>query len=142
MANIVQKADGSTGMETYATGGEGEVNFVTIEYVAASVDKVSFVAPRPYRVVSIIGRVEVAGTDGGAVTAAIKKTASGTAIASGTALHSSTFNLKGTAATNQTLTLSTTSTDLDIAAGTAIGIDFTGTLTSATGVVTVGLRWV
>lgn len=112
---------------------------VNIEYNASSVDKVSFVANRAYRVKGIRGRVEVAGTDGSAVTAAIKKVASGTAIASGTALHSSTFNLKGTAATNQTLTLSTTDTDLDIPAGTAIGIDFTGTLTSATGVVTVSL---
>ena len=113
--------------------------FVNIEYNASSVDKTSFVANRAYRVKGIRGRVEAAGTDGSAVTATIKKCASGTAIASGTALHSSTFNLKGTAATNQTLTLSTTDTDLDIAAGTAIGIDFTGTLTSATGVVTVFL---
>lgn len=118
-----------------------DAGFITvdIEYNASSVDKVSFVANRAYRVKGIRGRVEVAGTDGSAVTAVIKKTASGTAIASGTALHSSTFNLKGTAATNQTLTLSTTDTDLTIAAGTAIGIDFTGTLTSATGVVTVSL---
>jgi hypothetical protein len=35
--------------------------------------------------------------------------------------------------------LSTTASELVIAAGTAIGIDFTGTLTSATGVVTVAL---
>ena len=112
---------------------------VNIVYNASSVDKTDFVANRAYRVKSITGRVEVAGTDGSAVTAVIKKAASGTAIASGTALHSSTFNLKGTAATNQALTLSTTDTDLDIPAGTAIGIDFTGTLTSATGVITVSL---
>lgn len=112
---------------------------IQFEYLATSVDKVVFTAPRGYRVKSIVGRVEVAGNDAGAVTAVIKKAASGTAIASGTALHSGTFNLKGTAATNQTLTLSATSSDLDIPAGTSIGVDFTGVLTLATGVFTVAL---
>lgn len=133
---LKQNSDLSMGLQG-TDGDDGGFIPVNIEYTASSVDKVSFVASRRYIVKAIIGRVEAAGTDGGAVTAVIKKTASGTAIASGTALHSGTFNLKGTAATNQTLTLSTTASDLDIAAGTAIGIDFTGTLTSATGVVTV-----
>lgn len=138
MINIVQQDDGSAslvGNDTLIVGTET----TSFEYIATSVDKVSFVAPRGYRVKSIVGRVEVAGTDAGAVTAVIKKVASGTAIASGTALHSGTFNLKGTAATNQTLTLSTTSSDLDIPAGTAIGVDFTGVLTLATGVFTIAL---
>lgn len=107
-------------------------------YNPSSVDTPFFVAAgRAFRVVGIIGRVEVAGTDGGTVTAVVKKAASATAITSGTALHSSTYNLKGSAATNQTLTLSATSSDLDIASGTCIGVDFTGTLTSATGTITV-----
>lgn len=138
MPNIIQGSDGSFDIEGQDHTQAGFVN-VNIEYDASSVDKVSFVANRAYIVKGIRGRVEAAGTDVSAVTAAIKKAASGTAIASGTALHSSTMNLKGTAATNQTLTLSTTASDLLIAAGTAIGIDFTGTLTSATGVVTVSL---
>ena len=136
--NILQNSDGSMGLQGTQLDPGGWLP-VSIEWLAASVDQVVFVATRPYRVMAITARVEVAGTDAGAVTAAIKKAASGTAIASGTALHSGTINLKGTAATNQTLTLSTTSTDLDIAAGTAIGIDFTGTLTAATGAVTVTL---
>lgn len=130
------------------TGGSGEITMagsdgidgfvaVNIEYLAASVDKVAFVAQRAFIVKGIMGRPTVAGTDASAVTAVIKKAASGTAITSGTALHSSTYNLKGTADTVQTLTLSTTAGDLRIDAGTAIGIDFTGTLTSATGVVTL-----
>ena len=121
------------------TGGGAGINSATGEWVAASVDKSFFIATRKYRVLGIIARVTAAGTDGGAVTAAVKKAASGTAIASGTALHSGTIDLKGTADTNQTLTLSTTDTDLDIASGDAIGLDFTGTLTAATGVVTVRL---
>lgn len=138
MPNLKQNQDGTLGIQGSDLG-DGEFVKIDIEYLASSVDKTSFVATRRYVVKAIIGRVEVAGTDASAVTAVIKKAASGTAIASGTALHSGTFNLKGTAATNQTLTLSTTASDLEIPAGTAIGIDFTGTLTSATGVVTVML---
>lgn len=111
----------------------------TVEWTAASVDKVFFIAPRACRVVSITPRPTVAGTDGGAVTATIRKCASGTAIGSGTALHASGFDLKGTANTNQAVTLSPTAADLEIPAGTALAIDFTGTLTSATGCATIGL---
>ena len=100
-------------------------------------DETFFTAVRAYRVLGITSRVEVAGTDAGAVSGAIKKAASGTDIASGTALHSGTINLKGTVDTNQVLTLSATSSDLDIAAGTSIGIDVTGTMTAARGTVTV-----
>lgn len=110
---------------------------ISSEWVAASVDKIFFVASRAYRVLAIRARPEAAGTDAGAVTATVKKAASATAIASGTVLHSGSIDLKGTAATNQLLTLSTTKADLEIAAGDAIGMDFTGTLTAATGVVTV-----
>lgn len=138
MPNIVQNADSSLGIRGTDLD-EGGFVFVNIEYNASSVDKVAFVAPRSMIVKNIIGRPTVAGTDAGAVTAVIKKAASATAITSGTALHSSTFNLKGTADTNQTLALSTTPSDLIIPAGTCVGIDFTGVLTSATGVVTVCL---
>lgn len=132
-----QNSDGSYGLPSTTLQDEGGFLTINIPYVAGSVDNVHHVALRPYRVKAISGRVEVAGTDGGAVTSAIKKAASGTAITAGTALHSGTFNLKGTAATNQSLTLSTTDTDLSIAVGDSIGMDFTGTLTDASGVLTV-----
>lgn len=136
--NLKQNGDGSMGLQGTDLD-EGGFVAVNIEYNASEVDKVAFVATRKYVVKGIIGRPTVAGTDVAAVTAVIAKAASGTAITSGTALHSGTFNLKGTANTNQTLTLSTTAANLVIPAGTCIGIDFTGTLTSATGVVTVML---
>lgn len=138
MPNIVQNGDGSTGFRG-TDGDEGGFVPVNIEYNASSIDKVSFVATRAYIVKAITWRPTIAGTDGGAVTGVIKKAASATAITAGTALHSGTANLKGTADTIQALTLSTTQSDLLIPAGTAIGVDFTGTLTSATGVVTVML---
>lgn len=121
------------------TAGVTEASWVPVSHrwTATSADETFFVANRAYRVLAATARVEVAGTDGGAVTAVVKKAASGTAITSGTALHTGNINLKGTAATNQSLSLSATSSDLDIASGTCIGIDYTGTLTSAVGCVTV-----
>ncbi len=100
-------------------------------------DQPFFVANRAYRVVAITVRPLVVGSDMSAVTATINKAASGTAIASGTVLHTGTIDLKGTVHTNQSLTLSSTSSDLNIATGTAIGVDVTGTTTAARGVVTV-----
>jgi len=138
--NLKQFPDGSLGMEGKDFG-EAATAYVDCRYDPNTLDQTNFVAPRQMRVVSIVGRVEVAGTDAGAVTAAVKKVASGTDIAAGTVLHSGTMNLKGTVDTNQTLTLSTTSADLDIPSGTAIGVDITGVMTAARGVITVGLRY-
>ena len=126
---------------SFSGGGAGGTEIVTGGYfygaVALAVDTPFFVADRSYTVVSITLRVEVAGTDASAVTCQIRKAASGTAVASGTVLHSGTGNLKGTAATNQVLTLSTTPSDLYVASGNALGFDLTGVSTAAIGCVTV-----
>lgn len=137
MSNLTQHIDGGAGFQ----GIESVEGFipVSIEWLASSVSKTSFVAGRTYIVRDITARVEVAGTDASAVTATIVKVPSGTAVASGTALHSGTINLKGTAATKQALTLSTTAANLKLSAGDAIGIKFAGTLTAATGCVSVTL---
>lgn len=139
MAQIRIKQDGTSMGLVGSDGGNGSFITASFEYVAASIDATFFVAPRAMRVEVINGRVTVAGTDGGAVTAQVRKVPSGTAITSGTVLHSGTYNLKGTANTNQALTISTTASDLLLAAGDALALDFTGTLTSATGVFTVGM---
>lgn len=136
--NLKNNPDGSGGLQGVDKDDGGFLAAKT-EYTAASVDKSLFVANRAYVVKAIRGVVDVAGTDAGAVTATLRKVPSGTAITSGTALHSGTFNLKGTAATNQTLTLSTTVTDLKLAAGDRLAVDFTGVLTAATGCITVTL---
>jgi hypothetical protein len=133
---VKQYVDGSMGLvgSQSDTAGDGFI-VVSSEWTATSVDKEFFVAARPMKVVSIIARVTAAGTNGSAVTAVVKKAASGTAITSGTALHTGTVNLKGTANTNQALTLAAAADVVD--AGSSLGVDFTGTLTTATGVVTV-----
>lgn len=127
----------NAGTITSPSTNEGDIIAVSFAYDPNVADSTFFVAQRAYRVLGIVGRVEVAGTDGGAVTAEIRKAASATDIAGGTLLHTGTFNLKGTVDTNQTLTLSATSSALDIASGTAIGFDLTGTPTDARGVITV-----
>ena len=138
MPNLKQNEDGSMGIQGAQLDKGGFIP-VDFRWDASTVNYMAFIADRPYRVLGLRSRVTAAGTDVGAVTATINKTPSGTAIASGTALHSGTINLKGTANTNQALTLSATSSDLNIAAGDAIGLAFTGVLTTATGAATVFL---
>lgn len=94
------------------------------------------VVPFAARVVGIIGRVVTQGS-GGAATCVVKKAPSGTAITGGTALHSGTYDFVGTATNTQTLSLTATTADLELAAGDTIGIDVTGTTTSATGCISV-----
>jgi len=112
---------------------------VAINYNVPAADASFFIADRAYVVKGIRGVPDVAGTDGSAVTAQIRKVPSGTALTSGTLLHSGTYNLKGTAATNQILTLSTTLSDRLLAAGDRLAFDLTGTATSAIGCVSVSL---
>lgn len=80
---------------------------------------------------AIIGAVEIA--TGGTSTVSVNKAPSGTACSGGTTLHSGSFNANGTAATNQTLTV-TTST---LAAGDRLCLQTTGT-TGWTGGVGIG----
>lgn len=112
---------------------------VNSDYLAASVDKRFFTANRACIVRAHRLTVTVAGTDGGAVTAIIRKVPSGTAITGGTTIHSGTnsYNLKGTADTVQVGDLNATASNYTLAAGDSLAVDFTGTLTSATGSLTV-----
>lgn len=138
MPQIKQGADGALGIEGSA-GGDGGFVPVTLNYLAATTDCTIFTADRPYTVKAIRGRVDVAGT-GGACTAVIRKVPSGTALTSGTALHTGSYNLVGTANAQQTLTLSTTASDLLLAAGDSLAYDLTGTATSAVGNISVLLN--
>lgn len=139
MANLKQLSDGSMGIEGKDTDAGAFVN-AQVEWIATSIDKTFFVAPRALVVQGIKARVTVQGSDGSAVTAVIRKVPSGTAIASGTALHAGSLDLKGTNNTNLTdPTLSTTAGVLELAAGDALAIDFTGTMTAAVGVATVAM---
>lgn len=133
---IKQNTDGSAGLQG-AGGGDGEFILVDVQWQPTTLSGPSVVMSRDYVLKSLIAAVEVAGTDASAVTAVVWMAPSGTALASGTALHSGTINLKGTAATNQVLTL--TAPSQRIPAGYRVGIVFTGVLTAATGCVTAAM---
>lgn len=108
--------------------------------VNLALSTVFFTADRSLRVATIRVRVDIAGTDVGGVTAVIRKVPSGTAVASGTALHTGSINLKGTANTNQSLTLSSTPTDLELVDGDSLAFHLTGVPAVAQGAVTVVLQ--
>lgn len=105
---------------------------IGFNYTSALVTQKFYVAPSPRRVVAIQGVTRVAGS-GGACTVSIYKSPSGTAVGSGTLLHSGTFDLVGTADTNQVLTLVPNVDSLTLAAGDSLGFVLTGTATSAVG---------
>lgn len=118
----------------------GSTSLVASHVYNAPADLAFFVADRAYKVKSIKVRPRVVGSDAGAVTAEVRKAASGTAPSAGTILHTGTANLKATVDTDQTLTLTATAADLLLAAGDALCLDPTGTTTAATGVVSVALE--
>lgn len=107
---------------------------------ASLADTPIFVCPEgaEYEVTEINERHEVLGTDGGAVTMDVTKASSGTAVSAGTSLLQSEFDLKATAATNVRKTtansgLVTAQGTRTLTAGQALGLNFTGTLTSVAG---------
>lgn len=110
--------------------------YIQLNYVAALVTQSIWVAPYACIVTDIRGRTRVAGS-GGAATLKFFKVPDVVAVASGTLLHAGTFDLVGTADTNQVLTLVNNLDSLTLKAGDAIGYALTGTATSAVG--TVGI---
>lgn len=115
---------------------------VTFNYdiLANKTDNVIYIANCPMEVEEIKCMPVVAGSDGSAVTAEVKKASGTTATGSGTSLATATFDLKGTAYTVQTATLSSTKSVRELASGDRLGIDFTGTLTAAEGFIQVRLK--
>ena len=102
-----------------------------------------FVAPQACKVTAISQVHSTAGSDGSAVTAVVTKDTGTAAPGAGTSLHQSgSFNLKATANTVQTATLSTTAATLALAAGDRLAFKLTGTPTAVAGAtVTVQLAW-
>lgn len=136
--NIKQLPDSSAGLEGTDLN-NGEFVYVNIPYNTASpLTLSSFVASRKMVVQAIYGLPDTASSN--AVTGTVYKASSGTALGSGTALHSGTYNLQGTAATNQSLTLSTTTGVTTLNQGQRLGVVISGALGAAgSGIITVGL---
>lgn len=96
-----------------------------------------FTATRNLQVTAVIARIDAANAL--AATAAPFKAASGTAFSAGTALTTTSVDLTGAPNTNQTLTLSLTVTDIQLAPGDSIGLVETGTLGTSAGCITIHL---
>jgi hypothetical protein len=97
---------------------------------AADYDGLGGIAYEAMELVSAVARQGTAGSDAGAVTLMVKKVPSGTAKASGTDMLAAGLDLKATADTNQSGTLSATLANRRLAAGDAFGLVPTGTLTA------------
>ncbi len=100
------------------------------------------VATRPFHVFTstaygrIVGIKEIhgtAGNDSGAVTAHITRERGAQAAGSGVSLMSGTFNLKGTADTEQVATLTSNIQDLKFQPGDKLSVKITGTATAVAG---------
>lgn len=109
---------------------------------SAVVDQVFYIAAEPLEVVEIHEIHTTKGTDASAVTATIRRCQGTEAVTAGDDLLGSTkINLKGDNDTLQSPALTSTSADLQLAAGDRLALDVTGTATAVAGaVVTVLLR--
>ena len=100
-----------------------------------------FIAPFPLEVLQIQENHTVAGSDAGAVTLTVEKLTGTTALDAGTVLLATAFNLKATANTVQTGTLTTTRTALQMKKGDRLALKDVGTLTDVAGLsITLWLR--
>lgn len=134
--SIVQRPTGELGIRDGSSGRpEGWIPVPALIYPQIDADTPVFIARRPYRVKGIVGRPSA--VNGAALTATVRKAASGTAISAGTALHSGSVDLNTGASVHQEMTLSTTPGVLNIATGDAIGIDYSDVNTAAFGSITI-----
>lgn len=112
---------------------------VEVSSVGATDDSAFYVATRPMEVVAIRQVHSVAGSDGSAVNVQVVKDTGTDAPGAGTNLLTNNsnagFNLKATANTVQTGTLTSTAATKKLAAGDRLSVDFAGTLTDVAGVV-------
>lgn len=134
MPNLVQKENGSVGIEGNPAYSAGFVN-ASFAYDSNLDNKDIFVANRDFVVSGITLRTKVAGTDTGTVSVTVVKCSTGLADSSGTSLHSTTLNLKGTINTPQHATITASAAKLP--KGSALTLSATGTTTAATGVISV-----
>lgn len=155
VGSIYLRSNGAAGTAVYIKGsGSGNTGWnpeatslaLSYNFTASSGDGWLFVADRPYQVISLKEVHQTAGTDGGAVTLGVRKVTnvSDPGAAAGANVKeflTADFDLKSTANTTVTGTLTATTADLQLATGDKIGLNFTGTKTSlAGGALTVELR--
>jgi hypothetical protein len=106
-------------------------------YGASSIADVQFwAAPVKCQVVAVREVHAVAGDDAGAVTGTVRRCQGTEAATAGDDLLGTTkINLKGTALTEQTPALTSTTANLTLDAGDRLSLDVTGTTTTLAGVI-------
>jgi len=106
-------------------------------YISGSVADVQFyTAPVDCEVIGIREVHAVAGDDGSAVTGTIRRCQGTEAATAGDDLLGTTkINFKGTALTEQTPALTSTTANLQLNAGDRLSLDVTGTTTTLAGVI-------
>ena len=115
---------------------------VTADIDANTVDTWVFVADADYEVTRIVYVPRVAGSNGSAVTLDVMKASGTTAPVDGTTVMSAvdSINLKGTADTRITGTLTSTEATRRLAANDRLGINVAGTLTAVVGLLQINLK--
>lgn len=141
MPNIIQSDRGFAYFDSSVQGGAFGSLVTSGDYLVPVGNQTIIVAPRPMRLMLLLGRVDVVGTDAGAVTFSFFKAGTGVAPGSGVLVHSGTFNLKGTLNTNQVVPLLTTDAALDFNLGDSLVAVLTGVGTAAKGSVTASFAW-
>ena len=111
---------------------------LTFPYTASSVDQQIFTAKEAWNITAVRLVPRVVGGDASPVNVTVTVCDDAEAPASGVAALSAVLDLKGTADTIQSGTLN--ATNVAVASGDSVAVNFTGTLTSAVGVVTVYLK--
>lgn len=113
-----------------------ELTVVTCRSLLAAdqIDQSCFTANRPYLVYRVNEIHTTAEATAGTLTLQGRRQQGTEAVASGDALFASTLNMKGTAQTLQTATLSATEADLILMTGDRLGLDFSASATELAGV--------
>lgn len=137
--NLILPLIGSDGDSATLAGTAVQSNFTTKTFAinanATLATQAFWIADREYFITGLSEVHAVAGNDSGAVTGYITKERGTQAPGTGVSVMTSTFNLKGTANTPQTGTVSTNNEYLRVAAGDRLSFVFTGVLTTLVGVV-------
>lgn len=125
----------------YLPGGKNVLAVFNLQSNTDLSDQAFFLAMQDFLVVAAYATVGTAGTNGSAVNVQVVKDTGTDAPGAGTNLLTNNtnagFNLKNTINTIETGALSVTASELRLAPGNRLSVDFAGTLTAVAGVVVV-----
>ena len=116
----------------------GEFVTITVEYTAASIDKRFFICPAGGCIVTAVRLIPDTVASSGPTTVLIEKLANADNLTAGDDIITAGLNLVGTVDTVQTATNGSLAVRT-MTVGESLALDFTGTMTSAVGVVSVDI---